>query len=136
MVDSLERTSAGFTLIEMLVVIVVIGILASIAVVSYGSTTEKANVAAMRSDLRNLVAAEQSYYADQTSSGGTGTFTRRLKDLEFSTSPGVTVRIKKNNYGWSARATHAAVKNVKCAVYQGSIKPFSPATREGEVTCS
>jgi len=135
-VESLDRRSAGFTLIEMLVVIVVIGILASIAVVSYGSTTEKANVAAMKSDLRNLIAAEQSYYADQTGAGGTGRFTSRLRDLEFSTSPGVTLRIKKNNYGWSARATHASVKSVQCAVYQGSITPYKPATQEGEVACS
>ncbi len=133
--ETARRTSAGFTLIEMMIVIVVIGILAAIAVVGYGSSTEKADIAAMKSDLRNVVTAEQGYYADQIQAGNAGAFTKNVSDLDFSPSPGVTIKLKKNNYGWSAQARHANVKKVRCAIYQGSISPYSPASREGEVAC-
>lgn len=43
----------GFTIVELLVVIVVIGILASITVVSYTGVTQKAKVASINSDLSN-----------------------------------------------------------------------------------
>lgn len=43
----------GFTIVELLVVIVVIGILASITIVSYSGITRKAVVASLQSDLAN-----------------------------------------------------------------------------------
>src|SRR5664280_675248 len=47
------KPSEAFTIVELLVVIVVIGILAAITIVSYTGVTNRANIAAMQSDLSN-----------------------------------------------------------------------------------
>jgi prepilin-type N-terminal cleavage/methylation domain-containing protein len=47
------RTAHGFTIVELLVVIVVIGILAAITIVSYTGITNRANIAVLQSDLSN-----------------------------------------------------------------------------------
>ncbi len=45
--------SNGFTIVELLVVVVIIGILASISYISYMGISQKATVAVLKSDLRN-----------------------------------------------------------------------------------
>src|SRR5215217_6406055 len=59
-----NTTRKGFTLIELLIVVVIIGILAAIAIPKFANTKSKAYIAAMKSDLRNLVTAEESYFSD------------------------------------------------------------------------
>jgi general secretion pathway protein G len=47
------RKSDGFTIVELLVVIVVIGILAAITIISYTGVSSRANVSTLQSDLDN-----------------------------------------------------------------------------------
>ncbi len=57
----MKRNTKGFTLIELLIVVVIIGILAAIAIPKFAATKERAYVASMKTDLRNIVTAEEGY---------------------------------------------------------------------------
>src|SRR2546422_10903582 len=61
---SVTMNRKGFTLIELLIVVVIIGILAAIAIPKFANTKGKAYIASMKSDLRNLVTAEEAFFAD------------------------------------------------------------------------
>ena len=56
----------GFTLVEILVVIAVIGVLAAIAIPQFMTYKREAIDAEMKSDLRNASVAIESYYAKQS----------------------------------------------------------------------
>src|SRR5580765_3863815 len=62
--EEVQMNRKGFTLIELLIVVVIIGILAAIAIPKFANTKEKAYLASMKSDLRNLITAEEAYFAD------------------------------------------------------------------------
>ena len=64
-VEELSRAE-GFTLVEILVVIAVIGLLAAIAIPQFMTYKREAIDAEMKSDLRNASVAIESYYAKQS----------------------------------------------------------------------
>lgn len=57
-----RRASSGFTLVELLIVIVVIAILAAITIVAYGNVTSKAQAAKLQSDLGQARSFMESYF--------------------------------------------------------------------------
>jgi len=118
----------GFTLIELLIVVVIIGILASIAIPKFANTKEKAYLAAMKSDLRNLVTAEEAYFADSIK------YTSNLGTM-YSTTTGVigpTITVTAD--GYTATVSHTTTTKT-CAVYSGSTA-LAPANKEGSPKCT
>ena len=124
----------GFTLIELLIVVVIIGILAAIAIPRFAATKEKAMLAAMKSDLRNLATAEESYYYDNNTYYG-GAVPNAA--LEFNPTAGITLVLANVTVsGWSATATHVGVPGKTCALFYGTAPPPAPAVTEGVVQCN
>src|ERR671933_303587 len=80
---NMNRARKGFTLIELLIVVVIIGILAAIAIPKFANTKSKAYVTAMKSDLRNLVTAEEAFFSDSTY------YTTTVTQLQYKNSTGV-----------------------------------------------
>ena len=60
------KNKKGFTLLELLIVIAIIGILTALATVSYSSAQKKARDAQRKSDLKAIQNAMEQYYADET----------------------------------------------------------------------
>ena len=58
------RNRKGFTLVELMVVVTIIGILTAIAVPVYNSVTERANQAAVEANLRTIDGAIMMYQAN------------------------------------------------------------------------
>ncbi|MEP7204973.1 MAG: type II secretion system protein [Candidatus Saccharibacteria bacterium] len=63
------KGQSGFTIVELLIVIVVIGILAAITIVAYGGITARANTAKAQSSATNVVQVVEAYNADPLTSG-------------------------------------------------------------------
>jgi type IV pilus assembly protein PilA len=131
----------GFTLIELLIVVVIIGILAAIAIPKFASTKEKAYLASMKADLRNMATVEEAYFSDfQVYESGTGSNLAGVGTPlggtgGFVPSSGVTVTAAATGgSGWSATAYHNATTKT-CAIFIG-VGSVTPATVEGEPKCN
>jgi prepilin-type N-terminal cleavage/methylation domain-containing protein len=106
----MSSNKKGFTLIELLIVVVIIGILAAIAIPKFANTKDKAYVAAMKSDLRNLATYEEQYAADNNGAYFAGTATMAAPMQGFTPSQNVTVTatiVAGPPQAWSATAVHS-----------------------------
>jgi prepilin-type N-terminal cleavage/methylation domain-containing protein len=129
----MRKHNRGFTLIELLIVIVIIGILVAIVVPKFGNGKERAMVSAMRSDLHNLVTAQEAFFTN-----GLTYYNGPLPDPSFTYNVSENVSITLVNVsasGWGATATHSGSTRT-CAVFVGTGGPVAPAVQEGIPTCT
>jgi len=133
-----NKIRKGFTLIELLIVVVIIGILAAIAIPKFANTKEKAYLASMKSDLRNMATTQEAYFADfQTYVSGTASNVggTTVSVNGFVPSAGVTmVTAATGGTGWNASSTHSGTTKT-CAIFVG-VGALAPATVEGEPKCN
>ena len=113
-----QTNRKGFTLIELLIVVVIIGILAAIAIPKFSSTKEKAYMASMKADLKNLTNVEEAFYAD---SGKYANAAQLTGNYGWNLSQGNTqVGVTGDATGWSAAVSNPAVKSVAtCNIFAG-----------------
>lgn len=68
------KKDRGFTIVELLIVIVVIGILAAITIVAYAGVTSRANTTKAQTNAVSLQKKAEAYAADSSTVGGNGLY--------------------------------------------------------------
>ncbi|HRP07207.1 MAG TPA: prepilin-type N-terminal cleavage/methylation domain-containing protein [Gemmatimonadales bacterium] len=123
----LVKNRKGFTLIELLIVVVIIGILAAIAIPKFAATKDKAKLASVKTDLRNLMTAQEAYFSDYSQYAST------LTSTIFQPSSGNTYAVSGTAASFTATVTNASITtNPKsCTVTVGS-----GTADDQKVTCS
>ncbi|HEY7529351.1 MAG TPA: prepilin-type N-terminal cleavage/methylation domain-containing protein [Gemmatimonadota bacterium] len=108
------RSPNGFTLIELMIVAVILGVLAAVAIPRFSGRNQKAFDAAAKNDLRNAMIAEEAFFDDC----GPGSRRGRCRqsytgvgNLMLTTSAGVRVRGGGSAGGYSLSARHASSPN-------------------------
>jgi len=140
-------TRKGFTLIELLIVVVIIGILATIAIPKFANTKDKAIVASMKSDLRNLVTAQEGFYFDNNDYAGSSTSGQQVNAtggagaVSFLPSSGNVLTLTYiSSTGYKATITNPIIATTTpntCGVFLGPIanSPNPAVTMEGSTAC-
>lgn len=122
----------GFTLIELLIVVVIIGILAAIAIPKFAATKDKAKLASLKTDLRNMMTAQEAYFSDYNTYGS---FSQLQSASNFSVSAGNTMTVAGVASGYTGTATNASISSAikTCTVQVGA---GAATTVDGVTTCS
>ena len=127
---SRSRQRHGFTLIELLIVIVIIAILAAIAIPRFASTKDQAKLAALKTDVRNYMTAQERFHADSAK------YAASLPATLFTPTAGSTVAGTSAGVanGYSVTITNPSIVNGpnSCSVKVGG--DATPAT-DGVITC-
>jgi len=119
----------GFTLIEILIVVAVLGILAAVAIPRFSTAKDKAFVASMKADLHHAVIYEEVYAAEHGGTYFSGAATDANVVEGFRTSKDVTVTLSamttftaqgESLPTWTAVARHTKT-NKQCEATAGVI---------------
>lgn len=107
MLSKMRRGEKGFTLIELMIVVAIIGILAAIAIPQFASYRRRAQDSAAKSALKNLSTAQENYYAENNIYAA-----GRVNLTGWTVESIVTVTIAgADTTSWSATASHNSSSN-------------------------
>lgn len=107
MLTRIMKKDEGFTLIELMIVIAIIGILAAIAIPQFSAYRKRSYNAAAEADLRNAATAQEAYFVDYStySNGVTGLLG---STYGLFTSDNVTVWTAGNTNGYTLTSHHSS----------------------------
>jgi len=127
----MTRHRKGFTLVELLIVVVIIGILASVAIPKFAATKDKAKLVSVRTDVRNAETVEETYFSDFATFG---TFAQLQASSNYTLSTGntMTITVATNGYTVNANNNSISLGVTSCKVQVGG---GASSTVDGIVTC-
>jgi len=96
-----KRDEKGFTLIELMIVIAIIGILAAIAIPQFSAYRMRAYNSSAQSDLRNCATAQEAYFVDADIYGAEG-------NLTLNTGENVTLTASGGTGAYTITAYHSS----------------------------
>ena len=97
----------GFTLVELLIVIVILGILAAIVVLAIGGLKDSAQSSSCKAGLNTIKSAEDAYFAQNNTYGQMADLTTGANKL-LKTDPatqGLTITVTGGGTGYSVAGT-------------------------------
>lgn len=106
---NIKKAESGFTIVELLIVIVVIGILAAIVVVAYNGVTQQANATAAKANASGVQKVAETFNAECPTTGCTASGFPSLANLNtYSGTSNVTAKLPTGITVNSAQLTSAA----------------------------
>jgi len=103
-----RKNQKGFTLIELMIVIAIIGILAAIAIPQFSAYRQRSYNSAAQSDLKNATTAQEAYFVDeQTYASAIGSLIGTTFGLYTSQNVTVTV-VAADTDSYTMEAFHAS----------------------------
>ena len=103
MLQKMRNNDKGFTLIELMIVIAIIGILAAIAIPNFVSYRQRSYNSSAQSDLKNAMTAQEAYFVDNS------TYTSTTANLDgYVASQNVTLTTDGSINGYTMTAYHSS----------------------------